>query len=320
MQNLVKEFRTLKRRPQRFGALYSLFKPEYATIRAIDTISLDIEEGEVAGYIGSNGAGKSTTIKMLAGILMPTSGTIEVAGLVPWKQRRLNALNIGVVFGQRSHLWWDLPLIDSFKLTAKIYGISQERYQRNLNRFVDVLDMSGFLETPVRQLSLGQRMLGDLVVAMLYEPRILYLDEPTIGLDIMAKEKIRCFIEDINHAKHTTVILTTHDLSDVERLCSRIILIDQGHIIYDGSVAELKKHYTKKRTLLVQFENAEISINIAHASVVDRQEKKIWFEYDPDAITITSLISEISQHSQIVDLSVTEPDLEQIIRQIYEEK
>ena len=317
IQDLVKEFRVLKRDAKRLGALRSLFKPEYVAKRAIDMISLDIEEGEVVGYVGSNGAGKSTTIKMLAGILMPTSGTIEVAGLIPWKQRGRNALNIGVVFGQRSHLWWDLPLIDSFKLTAKIYGISPERYRRNLDRFVDMLDMSDFLETPVRQLSLGQRMRGDLVAAVLYEPGILYLDEPTIGLDIIAKERIRCFIEETNRSAQTTVILTTHDFSDVERLCSRIILIDQGHIIYDGSVTELKKRYTKKRLLIVQFENEEVCVDVANASVVDRQGAKVWLEYDPDAVAITTLISALGQDHQIVDLSVTEPDLEPIIRQIY---
>ncbi len=319
LQDLVKEFRVLKRRPRRFGVLSSLLKPEYTTIRAIDGISLDIEEGEVVGYIGSNGAGKSTTIKMLAGILMPTSGTIEVAGLVPWKQRRRNALNIGVVFGQRSHLWWDLPLIETFVLIAKIYGVSQERYRRNLDRFITTLDMSGFLETPVRQLSLGQRMRGDLVAAMLYEPRILYLDEPTIGLDIIAKESIRRFIEDLNRSQQTTVILTTHDLSDVERLCSRIVLIDQGHIIYDGSVAELKKLYTTKRLLIVQLENEDTCIDVADANVVDCQGTKVWLEYDPAATTVPTLISAISQQHQIMDVSITEPDLEAIIRQVYGE-
>ena len=317
IQDLVKEFRVLKPPPKRFRMLHSLIKPEYATMRAIDTINLDIEEGEVVGYVGSNGAGKSTTIKILAGILMPTSGTIEVAGLIPWKHRRRNALNIGVVFGQRSHLWWDLPLNDSFKLIAKIYGVSQEKYQRNIDHFVDMLDMSNFLETPVRQLSLGQRMRGDLVAVMLYEPRILYLDEPTIGLDIIAKERIRCFIEETNRSTQTTVMLTTHDLSDVERLCSRIILIDQGHIIYDGSVAELKNRYTKKRLLMIQLENKETWIDIADTTMVEHQGTKVWLEYDPKAVTITTLISAISQHHQIVDLSVTEPDLEVIIRQIY---
>lgn len=318
IHNLVKEFRVLKHTPKRFGALRSLLRPEYITKRAIDTLSLDIEEGEIVGYVGANGAGKSTTIKMLAGILMPTSGTVEVAGLVPWKQRRRNALNIGVVFGQRSHLWWDLPLIDSFKLIAKIYGVSPERYRRNLDLFVEMLDMASFLDTPVRQLSLGQRMRGDLVAAMLYEPRILYLDEPTIGLDIIAKERMRCFIEETNQAARTTVMLTTHDLSDVERLCSRIVLIDQGHIIYDGSVSELKKRYTKKRLLIVQFENEDVCLDVAYGRVVDRQGAKVWLEYDPDAVAITTLIAAISQHHQIVDLAVTEPDLEPIIRQMYE--
>jgi ABC-2 type transport system ATP-binding protein len=313
----VKDFRILKRGDTGLRRFYSLIKPDYITKRVIDIPHLDIEAGEVVGYVGANGAGKSTTIKMLSGILTPTSGTIEVAGLIPWKHQRQNAFHIGVVFGQRSHLWWDLPLIESFKLIAKIYTLSQQRYQQNLDRFVAMLDMASFLETPVRQLSLGQRMRGDLVAAMLYEPPILFLDEPTIGLDVLAKESIRCFIEEVNRLKQTTVMLTTHDLSDVERLCSRIVLIDEGHIIYDGAIADLKSRYTKKRQFAVQLEDPTAPVDIVGATVIDRQNTRVFFEYDPATTAIPTLISAINQSHQIIDLSITEPDLESIIRQIY---
>ena len=192
-----------------------------------------------------------TTIKMLTGILMPTSGKIEVAGLVPWRERERNAMHMGVVFGQRSQLWWDLPLIESFKLIGKMYRIAPDLYRRNLDHFTTLLGMEGFLHTPVRQLSLGQRMRGDLAAALLYEPPLVYLDEPTVGLDVLARERIRDFIVEINRERRTTVILTTHDLSDVERLCQRILLIDHGRLVYDGPVDQLKARYAPHRVLVM---------------------------------------------------------------------
>lgn len=320
IQDLVKEFRVPKRYKGKFGALRTLFTPEYVVKRAVDDISVDVDEGEVIGYVGPNGAGKSTTIKMLTGILAPTSGTVEVAGLVPWKSRERNARNMGVIFGQRTQLWWDLPLIESFKLIAKIYGVSPTQFRHNLDHFASLLDIDSFIETPVRHLSLGQRMRGDLVAAMLYEPRILYLDEPTIGLDVLAKERILGFIEEVNRSKSTTVILTTHDLSDIERLCQRIIMIDQGRIIYDGSITSLKEHYSRYRILMVHLEREEPTVEVSHTRIVDRQGTKIWLEYDPHCIAVTSLIADISQHYPIVDLSVTETDLESVIREIYKNR
>jgi ABC-2 type transport system ATP-binding protein len=219
VNNVVKEYRTPKRQPGLFGAVRTLFTRQYDTKQAVAGISFTAAKGELLGYIGPNGAGKSTTIKLLTGILVPTSGEVKVAGLVPWQARQQNALNIGVVFGQRSQLWWDLPLIESFKLMGKMYRVERERYTRNLARFREILGLDEFMHTPVRQLSLGQRMRGDLAAAMLYNPGILYLDEPTIGLDVLAKERIRVFIEEINREEGTTVILTTHDLDDLERLC-----------------------------------------------------------------------------------------------------
>src|SRR5262249_12020418 len=251
--NVSKEFRTPKRQPGLLGGLRTLLTREYTLKRAVDGVSFSVDEGELLGYIGPNGAGKSTTIKMLTGILTPTSGTVEVAGLVPWRQREQNALNIGVVFGQRSQLWWDLPLIESFKLIAKMYRVERARYEANLARFRELLDLDDFISTPVRQLSLGQRMRGDLAAALIYDPPIVYLDEPTVGLDVLAKERIRSFIEVLNRDRRTTVILTTHDLGDVERLCRRIILIDRGKVLYDGPIARLKTAYAPHRLLAVQF-------------------------------------------------------------------
>src|SRR5947209_13239758 len=239
--DLRKTFRTPKRRPGVAGALRTLFSREYEDKIAVRDVNMELESGELVGYIGPNGAGKSTTIKMLTGILVPTSGTIEVSGLVPYERRNENARNIGVVFGQRSQLYWDLPLVESFELLRSIYDVPRARYLENMQHFAEILDLERFLATPVRQLSLGERMRGDFAAAMLHDPKIVYLDEPTIGLDVVAKESIREFIGSVNRERGTTVILTTHDLADVDRLSRRIILIDEGTVIYDGSLERLRE-------------------------------------------------------------------------------
>ncbi len=246
-------FRTRKRASGTLGALRSFFSHDYEDRVAVDDVTFSLEAGELVGYIGPNGAGKSTTIKMLTGILVPTSGEVRVAGLVPWQQRKENARNIGVIFGQRSQLYWDLPLIESFELLRAIYGVPRDQYRQNLDEFVEILDMSSFLSTPVRQLSLGQRMRGDFAAALLHMPKIVYLDEPTIGLDVVAKEAIREFIARINAERGATIVLTTHDLADVERLCRRIVLIDRGTLIYDGDIERIKTEYGRFRTLVVRF-------------------------------------------------------------------
>ena len=237
VEGLTKEFTRPKRQTGHFAGLRTMVTREVERTTAVDDVSFDIQSGEMVGYIGPNGAGKSTTIKIMTGILVPTSGTVEVGGVVPWKDRQRNALQIGVVFGQRTQLWWDLPLKDSLDLIATLYRMPPEVYRKQFDRFVDMLDMAEFLDRPVRQLSLGQRMRGDLAAAMLYQPRILYLDEPTIGLDVVAKATMRDFIEEVNREHGTTVVLTTHDIADVERLCSRVILIDHGRVLYDGTPA-----------------------------------------------------------------------------------
>ncbi|MGB3330523.1 MAG: ATP-binding cassette domain-containing protein, partial [Thermomicrobiales bacterium] len=230
-RDVVKTFSRPKRVDGRFSTLRTLFTRQKEYTTAVDGVSFAIDEGEIVGYLGPNGAGKSTTIKMLTGILLPTSGEVTVAGLVPWQDRERNARNIGVVFGQRSTLWWNLPLDESFKLVAKMYRVPDAKAKANIAMLTELLDMESFLATPVRQLSLGQKMRGNLAAAMLYEPPVLFLDEPTVGLDAVAKERMRTFIEAINRERKTTVLLTTHDLDDVERLCTRIMIIDHGKVI-----------------------------------------------------------------------------------------
>lgn len=323
VDSLVKEFHRAKRFDGPFGGLRTLFTRQSETTRAVDGVSFTVDEGELVGYLGANGAGKSTTIKMLSGILVPTSGTVDVAGNVPWEQREQNALQIGVVFGQRTQLWWDLPLADSLKLIAKLYRVDDTRYKRNLAELVELLDLTPFLDRPVRQLSLGQRMRGDLAAAMLYEPRILYLDEPTVGLDVVAKEKTRQFVEEINRERGTTVILTTHDLADVERLCKRIIFIAQGTVLYDGSVSELKRRFAPWRELVVTraaetLDAAPFTLAMAGAEIVTQTDAQVAVRFDPERVAVADLIQAVIAQGAVSDIAIVEPDLEGVVRRITE--
>ena len=327
VENLVKEFRRPRKQEGRFGALRTLFTRQFDAVRAVDQVNFAIEPGELVGYIGPNGAGKSTTIKMMTGILVPTSGTVDVGGLVPWRERERNAMQIGVVFGQRSQLWWDLPLIESFNLIAKLYRVPEAKYRRNLERFISLLDMQEFLERPVRQLSLGQRMRGDLAASMLYEPQILYLDEPTIGLDIVAKENMRIFIEEMNRDSGTTIVLTTHDLADVERLCRRLILIDHGHVLYDGGVEQLKTKYAPYRVLVVELEADAVTsgrliaaADVPGAEIVEQVDGVARIQFESARTPVQNLIAALNARYPIADLSIVEPDLEGVVRQIYDER
>lgn len=316
-RDLRKVFRSVRRTPGALGAIRTLFSRSYEDRVAVDGVSMSLEAGELVGYIGPNGAGKSTTIKMLTGILVPTSGTIEVAGLVPSDRRKDNARNIGVVFGQRSQLYWDLPLIDSFELLRAIYGIPQATYKRNLDEFVQLLQMDEFLRTPVRQLSLGQRMRGDFAAALLHDPKIVYLDEPTIGLDVVAKEAIREFIARINAERGTTIILTTHDLADVERLCRRIVLIDHGTIIYDGDIERIKTEYGRFRRLVLRFEEPVELPQLPGAELEESDGTLARFRFDRNRERADLLIREASERYKLEDVTLEEPDLESIIRRIY---
>src|SRR6266571_4281513 len=263
--NLSKAFRVARRRPGFLGGLRSVVDPEVRIVHAVNDLSLRIERGEMIGLVGPNGAGKSTTIKMLTGILMPTSGHVRVAGLEPMRQRRELAGRIGVVFGQRTQLWWDLPLIDSLRLLRHLYRVPEKRHSGNLARLRAMLDLDEFIDTPVRQLSLGQRMRGDLAAALLHDPELLYLDEPTIGLDVVAKARIREFLLSINAIQGVTVLLTTHDMDDVEMLCPRILIIDHGSKLYDGTVTGIRERFGGERTLIAVLDPAELS-TIAHDS------------------------------------------------------
>ncbi len=323
VDNLVKDFHRPKRFDGPLGGLRTLLTRQVVTTRAVDGVSFTVDEGELVGYLGANGAGKSTTIKMLSGILVPSGGTVEVNGLVPWRQREQNALQIGVVFGQRTQLWWDLPLQDSLKIIGKLYRMDSGRYCRNLANLTELLRLERFLGTPVRQLSLGQRMRGDLAAAMLYEPRILYLDEPTVGLDVVAKERTRQFVERINRETGTTVMLTTHDLADVERLCKRIVFIDAGTVLYDGPVDRLKRRYAPWRTLDATLAgdaaaDGEAHLNLPGVESVERQEGRLRIRFDPANIAVTDLIGAVAARQPVSDISIVEPDLESVVRQIVE--
>jgi ABC-2 type transport system ATP-binding protein len=286
-------------------------------VRAVDGISFSVSAGEVVGYIGPNGAGKSTTIKMLTGILMPTGGTVRVAGLDPQRARSALAMRIGVVFGQRTQLWWDLPLRDSFELLRYVYRVPAERHARRMAEFVELLDLGPFLDTPVRQLSLGQKMRGELTAALLHEPDILYLDEPTIGLDIVSKSRVREFLARVNRELGVTVILTTHDLSDVERLCSRLMVIDQGKVVYDGTVDDLKARHGQYRTLVVDLEHPNGPLAVDGAEVVRVEGPRQWLRFHRDHTTAAELIAGIARTTAVVDLTVEEPLIEDVIARMY---
>lgn len=322
-EDLVKEFKRPRRGSGPFGGVRSFFSTQTVTMRAVDGVSLSVEPGELVGYLGPNGAGKSTTVKMLTGVLVPTSGRLEVNGLVPWRNRKANARSIGAVFGQRTQLWVDLPLRDSFELIGRLYGLDRARYRRLLGEFVELLDMGDFLDTAVRSLSLGQRMRGDLVASMLYEPPILYLDEPTVGLDVVAKARIREFISHRNREEGTTIMLTTHDIGDVERLCRRVVLIDHGVVLYDGTLQDLRRRYVPYRELTVQaaavppsweVEGLEL-VRTAEADDADGHVGTLRF--DPALLSTPAAIARVTSSIDVVDVSVGEPDLEDVIHRIY---
>jgi len=317
--DLTKIFRTYDRRTGVWGGVRDIFNRRYRELTAVAGISLAIAPGEAIGYIGPNGAGKSTTIKMLTGILVPTSGEVRVAGLVPSARRSENARNIGVVFGQRSQLYWDLPLIESFELLRAIYGVTPERYKANMDYFTELLEMGEFLGTPVRQLSLGQRMRGDFAAAMLHDPKIVFLDEPTIGLDVVAKEAIRNFIGDINRERGTTFILTTHDLADVERLCRRIVLIDRGTLIFDGAIETLRDGYGTHRTLVVELCDPAQHVEMEGTEAELTTPTVARFRFDRRTMSAETLIRRVADRYRVSDISIEEPELESIIRRIYRE-
>jgi len=285
-------------------------------VQAVRDLSFQIGAGEMVGYIGPNGAGKSTTIKMLTGILVPTSGHLSVAGLDPSRQRTELARRIGVVFGQRTTLWWDLPLRDSFELLQKIYRVDPIRHRRNLEEYVELLDLGDLLDTPVRQLSLGQRMRGDITAALLHDPEILYLDEPTIGLDVVSKGRLREFLRTLNSERGTTLMLTTHDLQDIEALCDRVIVIDHGTAVFDGPLTGLQGHAGASRTLVVDLVDEAPPISVEGAVTRRVEGPRQWLSF-PAHTSAAPIVAAVAASYDVADLSVQEPAIEDVIRQLY---
>jgi ABC-2 type transport system ATP-binding protein len=320
-EKLTRTFRIGRNAPGVFGTLRSLIHREVREIHAVVDVSLSIQRGEMVACLGPNGAGKSTTIKMLTGILVPTSGRAEVFGLSPHRQRRAVAQRIGVVFGQRTQLWWDLPLRDSFDLLRYIYRIPEQRYRANLGLFRELLELDEFLDTPVRQLSLGQRMRGDLAAALLHDPEVLYLDEPTIGLDVVAKHRVRVFLEELNRTRGVTVLLTTHDMTDVERLCTRLLIIDRGQLLYDGGLEEIRQRLGDERTLVVDLVETESSIpelRLPEASQVRADGPRRWLRFRRGEVSAAQLIASVAARYPLRDVRIEEPEIEDVVRRVYE--
>jgi ABC-2 type transport system ATP-binding protein len=323
VHELCKNFRAFKRREGLWGGIQNLFVREYQTVRAVDNISFEIEPGEMVGYIGPNGAGKSTTIKMLTGILVPSTGKIISNGFVPWRQRTDYVKTIGVVFGQRTQLWWDIAVVESFKLLRRIYGVSQRDFDERMELFHQVLGISDYLNTPVRKLSLGERMRCDLAAALLHNPPILFLDEPTIGLDVVAKDHIRKFLRAINERYRTTVLLTTHDLDDIEELCRRIMIIDHGKLLYDGPLPELKAKLLRTKQIKFALRDSEaagtlrraLSAEGLNAESVDEVTYRVRF--DRTRVSTSELIRKILAAGDIRDLLIEDEPIEEIIKRIY---
>ncbi|GKX68385.1 ABC transporter ATP-binding protein [Inconstantimicrobium mannanitabidum] len=325
LDNVTKQFVTSKKYPGFIGAIKGLFTREKVIKLAVNNISMKINDGEVVGYIGGNGAGKSTTIKMMTGILTPTSGTCMVNGINPAENRIENARNIGVVFGQRTQLWWDLPLSESFSILKEIYHISSVDYESRMEYFNEVLGINEFINSSVRTLSLGQRMRADLAAALLHNPKVLYLDEPTIGLDVVVKENIRRAIKEINKKYNTTIILTTHDMEDIEELCNRIIIIDKGTVIYDGMLADLMKTYGTKCIIEIEVKEVELLqlnynelLNISKENLsVKINKNNICFTFNKNAISVIDIISYVMKRGTIKDFKVKETELSEIVKEIY---
>jgi ABC-2 type transport system ATP-binding protein len=324
VKNLKKEFKMNKKYPGFKGAIKSFFSREYTTKIAVDDISFKIDDGEIVGYIGENGAGKSTTIKMMTGILTPTSGEVLVNERVPYGDRQKNAKDIGVVFGQKTQLWWDLPLSETFSLLKDIYEVSEKDFQERMTFLNEILDLEPFMLSPVRTLSLGQRMRADLAAAFIHNPKVIYLDEPTIGLDVVVKDNVRKAIKKINEDFGTTIILTTHDLNDIEELCNRIIIIDSGKLIYDGGLQEIKELYGYMTNIEVQLKS---EINLREVDFIkdfDKEninmnikENKLMITFNKNNVSTTDIIGGLMAKFEVVDFSINETTVEEIVKKIY---
>jgi ABC-2 type transport system ATP-binding protein len=317
VDNLVKTFRIAQRAPGLRGSLKGLVRRDYRDVRALDGLSFTIAAGELVGYIGPNGAGKSTTVKVLSGILVPDSGRCEVLGRVPWRERVPHVAAIGVVFGQRTQLWWDLPVIESFELLRDIYRVPADRYRAASDEVIALLELEPLLDVPVRQLSLGQRMRCDLAAALIHAPPVLFLDEPTIGLDAVSKLAVRDFVRDLNRSRGVTVILTTHDMDDIEALCNRVIVIAGGTALCDGTLADLRARVSRERWLTVDLAEADESVDDPDAKVVRREGHRVCLAFDPQRISPAELIARVTARHAVRDLFVENPPIETIVARLY---
>ncbi|HKJ37820.1 MAG TPA: ATP-binding cassette domain-containing protein [Anaerolineales bacterium] len=331
IDNLSKDFKILNRREGIGGALRDLFSGDFRTVEAVAGISFDIEAGEIVGYIGPNGAGKSTTIKMMTGILKPSGGVIEVNGLVPYDNRIKQAQSMGVVFGQRSQLWWDLPVIESFKILKEIYKVDQKTFDHHMELFNDLVGLKSLYSQQVRTLSLGQRMLCDITASFLHNPRVVFLDEPTIGLDISVKAKMRAVIKELNRERNTTIILTTHDLGDVEALCNRIIIIDKGKILYDGKAKQVNTLFGAYRTLKLQIENCtETVLELLNAKLTNKfgveneitiaQTEEFWTDItiDQARTPLSNVLNFVMSNFTVSDVRIVEISMESVVQKVYD--
>ncbi len=318
LNGINKTFRVAKRNAGLKEAVKTFFKRDYTEIQALNNVSFTIGEGEIVGYIGPNGAGKSSTVKVMSGILTPDSGTCVINGLTPWKNRKEHVKNIGVVFGQRSQLWWDVPVIDSFELIRDIYGVKENVYKRNLEELTELLSIEEILKTPARQLSLGQRMRCEIAASLLHDPKVLFLDEPTIGLDAASKLAVRSFIRKLNSEKGTTVILTTHDTQDIEALANRILLIGKGKILLDDTLDGLKKRYSAVKTLTVRYGEGDIQEKEG-MTFKEKKEGLAVIEVNTALVSVSQAIEHISHTADIMDLSVTQTSADEIVLSLYRE-
>ncbi len=318
VKNLTKTFKVSERKEGKFSTLKTFFSRNYKYIKAIDDISFSIKKGEIVGYIGPNGAGKSTTIKILSGILTPTSGIVKINNMVPYLERKKYVSNIGVVFGQRSQLWWDLPVIDSFNLLKDIYRLDDEEYEENLNELINLLNLKNIINIPVRNLSLGNRMKAEIAAALLHKPKILFLDEPTIGLDAVSKKIVRDFIKKINKENNVTVILTTHDMNDISSLANRVILIGKGKKLYDGSLKKIKEKYDYIRKIIVTT-NDKFLLDGDYIISKTRSKDKTEYVIDIRKIDVSSFINLLSSKISIIDIDIESKNIDDIITMLYEE-
>jgi len=317
LSGIGKTYKVAKREKGLGAAAKSLFHREYTYVQALSEVSFHINEGEIVGYIGPNGAGKSTTIKIMCGILVPDEGECTIAGYTPWRDRRKYVENIGVVFGQRTQLWWDVPVIDSLELLKDIYKLDEPKYKRNLDKFTEILDLREFINTPLRQLSLGQRMRCELCASLMHDPKILFLDEPTIGLDAVSKLAVRRFIKEINREDKTTVILTTHDMNDVEALTNRILLIGKGNLLYDGSLDSIKARYDRIKTVSILCYDDIPDVKLSGAVVTENENGRMVIEVDTEKCSVSEIIAKVSEQTELRDISITSKPVDEIIASMY---